>query len=354
MAPLLALVLGACATQAPPTDPLATPGPPAASSADPAPAPVPDRPPRLTASAAQLDFLRDWAARENRLYQVAAPLLIANTALCKRHARMLAGFTVRTRYSYSHEYSAAAQQALGLDERLQVTNVMAGSGAQRSGLQPGDILYSLQGRPLPVGAQAERDAAILVGQAMDGRDSINVTVLRGEHQVALDVPLTRACALGIELGDADFVNSYADHQRVMVTRGMLDYVRSDEELAYVLAKEMAHAILAQGPRPAFSARINSLLRFSTAAPTPGRSTIKPYSPVADSTADKLAMYMLVGAGHPIDNVATFWRNLATRYPAAEPDSHTALHPSTAYRLSVMNAVRNAIRAKQKNGMPLQP
>ena len=311
----------------------------------------------------ELASLRDWVNRQNRLYKVAAPLLINNTALCKRNARTLAGFSAKTKYSYSSEYAGAAQEAFGLDERLRVMNVMPGSGADRSGLLPGDVLLSLQGKAMPAGKDAEREAALLVGAAMEGRNSINLTVLRDSRQVALDIPLTRACAIGIELGDADFVNSYADSERVMITRGMLDYVKSDDELAYVLAKELAHATLNQGPRPAMAATITSLLRFgpgpapasaAAAASRAGAGAVKPYSPVLDSTADKLSLYMLVRAGYSIDNTLGFWKQLANRFPPTVQNSHTALHPASAYRFSVINAVVPAIKAKQKNRMPLVP
>mgnify|MGYP003575100941 CR=1 FL=1 len=355
---LTSFLFAACATQAPstpenPASPLAIdkslslpPSEPKAQPAAQVAAPTP----------AQVTALRDWVSRQDRMYKVAAPLLINNTALCKRNARLLAGFTAKTRHSYSAEYASVAEQALGLDDRLRVMYILPGSGADRSGLVRGDILLSLQGKPMPAGKDAEREAALQVAAAMEDRKSINLTVLRDGRQVALDVPLTRACAIGVELGDADFVNSYADGSRVMITRGMLDYVQSDEELAYVLAKELAHAALAQGPRPAMTAAINGLVRYAPPAPQPkpAPGPLKPYSPVADSTADKLALYMLVRAGYSIDDTLGFWKRLAARYPASISNSHTELHPASTYRFSVMNAVATAIRAKQKNRMPLLP
>jgi hypothetical protein len=365
---LVPALLAACATQDPgmgqaPAEQPSLPRAAADNAALPsAPASRPAAP-----SAGHFASLRDWVSRKDSLYMVAAPLLINNTLLCKRHTRTLAGFTAKTKYSYSAEYAGAAQEAFNLDERLRVMNVMPGSGADRSGLMFGDVLLSLQGKAIPAGKDAEREAALMVGAAMEGRNSINLTVLRDGRQVALDIPLTRACAIGIELGDADVVNSYADSERVMITRGMLDYVKSDEELAYALAKELAHAALNQGPRPAMAATITSLLRFAPApASTPGMAlaagaasrpaagTVKPYSPVLDSTADKLSLYMLVRAGYSIDNTLGFWKQLASRYPSTVPNSHTALHPASAYRFSVINAVVPAIKAKQKNRMPLVP
>jgi hypothetical protein len=301
--------------------------------------------------------LRNWVDRETRMYTVAAPLLINNAALCKRNARNLAGFTAKTKYSYSADFIDAAQAAFGLDERLQVRNVMPGSGAAQSGLQPGDVLLALQDKALPQGPNAERDAAVLFASAMQGRNMLNLAVLRQGQRLPLAIPLTRACAFAIELGDAGFINSYADGERVMITRGMLDFVQSDEELAYVLAKEIAHAALIQTPRPAMAAAIDNLMAFtpgSIGKPEKSQPAIKPYSPVLDSTADKLSLYMLARAGYSIDNALGFWKRLAASSAPTDPNSHTALHPASAYRFSVISAVVPAIKAKQANRMPLVP
>ncbi|MGI4846654.1 MAG: M48 family metalloprotease [Janthinobacterium lividum] len=357
-ASVAALLMGACATPAPPAEEPAAPVPAIAVNvpAPAAPAPAPAGAP--APSAAQLALLRDWETQQTRLNNVAAPLLIKNTALCKRQARELAGFTAKTQYSYSKDMIGAAQAAFGLGEQLQVMSVMPGSGAESSGLLVGDRLVSAQDRPVPRGPNAERDAAAVFGAAMQGRSSLSLKIVRAGAPMTIEVPLTRACAFGIELGNADYVNSYTDGQQVMVTRGMLAYVKSDQELANVLAKEISHAILTPPPRPAWRAMIASLRMFSSADPGGSRdalrAALKPYSPVLDSTADKLSLYMLAAGGYEIDDTLEFWKRLATRYPATDRDSHTALHPASAYRFSVMTAVVRVVKSKMVRDLPLVP
>lgn len=345
------LFLAACAVQPPATPPGsdAVVVAPAAADAVHADSAEPGAP------IEEITALRAWVEQQNRLYAVSAPLLIDNTALCKNHARYLLGLTAKTKYSYSNDFIAAAQSAFGLDETLRVMNVLPGSGAERSGVRQGDILAAVEGKPMPQGRNAERDAASIIGSAMEGRTNLKLTVMRGGERVAIDVPLTQACAFGIELGNADYVNSYADGQRAMITRGMLNFTQSDEELAYVLAKEIAHNVLARSARPRMAAVIDSLRPAGTGMTNPvGTAGIKPYSPVLDATADKLALYMLVRAGYSIDNALPFWKRLASRYPATVKNSHTAVHPSTAYRFSVMTEVLKTIKAKQAHHWPLVP
>ncbi len=214
----------------PAVPPLSAPASPAAPTVAVPAAPTP-----------QQLMLRDIVAQQDRLYRVAAPLLVNNTELCKGNARNLLGFTAKNRYSFSDELSEAAQQAYGMDDRLQVMGVLAGSGAARAGIRVGDKLDMVEGKPVPPGADAERQAAHHARPADHAAaHRPGSTMLRNGAPVQVNVPFTRACAYSIELGNADNVNAYNDGRRVLITRGMMNFAANDNELAYVLAKEMAH------------------------------------------------------------------------------------------------------------------
>lgn len=356
-------LLTACATQQPMPPAASMPraavplpvAPPAAGPALPTPPATAPEAAEPTASFDRTAALRTWVEQQNRLYQVAAPLLIHNTALCKRHARNLLGLTAKNQYSYGSDFVDIAQSVLGLDERLRVMNVLPGSGAEQAGVRDGDILLAVEIEPLPQGPDAERDGAAIVGSEMQGRSSLRLAVLRDDNPRALDVPLTPACAMAIDLGNTEQVNSYADGYRLMVTRGMLNFTQSDEELAYVIAKEIAHNVLAQQVREDMGTVIDRLHVLRADATSDDIDTgLPPYSPVMDATADKLALYMLVRAGYSIDNAPDFWRRLAAAYPEEERNSHTTLHPATRYRLSVMTEIAQVIKLKQEHNLPLVP
>jgi beta-barrel assembly-enhancing protease len=234
-------------------------------------------------------------------------------------------------------------------------HVLPGSGAAQSGVRQGDIVLAVEDRLLPQGPSAERKAAAILSEAIRQESHVNLTVMRVGERLNIQVPLTNACAFGIELGNADEVNSYADGQRLLITRGMLNFAQSDEELAYALAKEMAHNILARTARPRMKATIDRL-RLPSENQISQTATIQPppYTPVLDATADKLSLYLLARAGYHIDEALHYWKRLAAQYPASVQNSHTALHPSTSYRLSVMTQIVRTIKLKEKNGLPLIP
>ncbi|HJV51655.1 MAG TPA: M48 family metallopeptidase [Noviherbaspirillum sp.] len=314
----------------------------------PAAAPSPTPPDKAVA-------LQAWVDQQERLYRVAGPLLINNTELCPRHVRNLLGFTAKNQYSYTDDLTAVAHSALGLDARLRVMSVLPGSGAEQAGLRKGDVLLASGVDPLPEGPNAEHEAASLIRAEMQGRSSIDLSILRDGERVALEVPLTSACAMSVDTGNSGQVNSYADGNRVLVTQGMLKFVLSDEDLAYVLAKEIAHNILAPLERADMAAVIDRLKvpAFDSASP-PVVNEVRPYPATLDADADRLALYLLARAGVDIEHAPAFWKRLADTYPETVSGSYTALHPATAERLSVMTETIRAIKDKQAQNLPLLP
>ncbi|MDB5798048.1 MAG: hypothetical protein JWP36_1950 [Paucimonas sp.] len=340
------IVLAGCATTPLPTE---MPRPVPATVATP---PVPP---------AEQAFLRNLVAYQDRLYRVAGPLLVANPELCKgNNARNLFGFTAKNKYSWSPELADAAQAVFGLDDRLQVVGVLASSGAEKAGLKRGDKLVSVEGKTIPVGQNAERQAAALLAPMVGRKTNVNMVVQRGDAgAVPLSVNLTRACAYSVELGNADNVNAYSDGRRVMVTRGMMNFASSDDELALVLAKEMAHNSLLHPAKQKTSATaadiIDNLLRTRPdLSGMAGASGMRAMPQELDAAADVLALYMAARAGYRYELAPRFWEKLANQQPASILNGYTAIHPATAYRMAVVEKIIPEIKAKQTGRQPLLP
>lgn len=351
----LAAALGACTT----LPPSGTPASPSGTAQAPAAATAAVEPSIPAPTEAEIQTLQNLVAAQNRLYRVAAPLLVNNAELCRKHARKLLGFHAKNRYSYSAELVAAAHAALGLSDRLRVAGVLPGSGAARAGIRAGDVLLSAEGLEFPPGDKAESEAAAMLGPLVAQRSALKLTVLRGEQAVALEVPLTEACAFNIEVGNTDLVNAYGDGYRVLVTRGMLQTVRDDEELAYVVAKEIAHNVLGHAARMNQQATmggiIDNLVRLQPDMSTMvGLSGLRPLPPEFDTAADRLSLYLLARAGYKLERAVSFWRRMAAQYPPSMQNGYTALHPSTERRLDSMEQAVRDIRTRRANKRPLTP
>ena len=346
----LALLMSGCATRAPrPQGPVVV-----------APqAPVEEAPALSPRMAADAEALTRMAVLQDRLYRVAAPLLINNAELCKTQARNLLGFTAKNRYSYPGDYNEAAHVAFGMGERLQVTGVLAGSGAAHAGLRKGDRLMTAGSRPLPSGPNASTLAGGVFGPLVAAQASLPMGIERDGNSKQLTIPVTRACGFGIELGNADNINSYADGTRVMVTRGMINFTKGDDELAYLMAKGMAHNMLGHATSQRNASTIGSIIdNLVTVKPDTsmliGSGGIKAMPQDLDAAADRLAVYLLARANYNLDGASAFWKRLAANHPATVLKGYVANHPATAIRVAAIDKAVAELKAKQAAKKPLLP
>lgn len=320
---------------------------------------VPDVAEKKIQPVQEVDVLSALISRQDRIYRVAAPLMVKNAPLCRSLARPLLGFTAKNLYSYPAELGPAVETTLKLDDRLRVMQVLDGSGAMRAGIRPGDILRSVQDQLLPRGPQAENEAARLLAPLLKNAVDISVLVLRQEQPIRLMIPLTAACAFSMEIGHAPQPNAYADGRRIMITRGMLDFLGSDEELAVVLAREMAHNILqhaaSQQTTAAVASMIDALLPLKPdTAALASRGGLRPMSAKSDQEADRLAMYLLARAGYDPAATERTIEKIAQAYPASQIPAYTELHPWTPERRRSIQTTLSEIRLRQSSKNPLLP
>lgn len=297
--------------------------------------------------------------RQERVYRVAAPLIIKNAVLCRTQARPLLGFTAKNQYSYSPELAVAARQSLGLDERLQVMQILDGSGAMRAGLKRGDILQTIQDLNIPTGPQAEPETARMLSPILKNLSELTITVVRQNQPITVNVPLTLACAFAIDVGNTQHVNAYADGRRILLTRGLLDWLSTDEDVAVIIAREIAHNVLQHAKQlqqmATLSIVIDNLLLFKPDQVAANSSNgIKITPEKMDQEADRLALFMLARAGYDTANFTRVMQKLVQAPNASQAITYQTLHPWTDGRQSVIQTTIKEIRQKQLAKKALVP
>lgn len=265
-------------------------------------------------------------------------------------------------FSYSDAFIDAARSALGLGDELQIMTVLPGSGAEQAGLRKGDALLAVEIEPVPAGPNAESAAAELIGSEMRSRTSLHLVIRRDGQRIAVDVPLTPACAMAIDLGNTAEPIALADGHRVMVTRGMLDFVQSDEELAYVLAREIARNETMTTYRAETRDLIDHLHAIDAGATSGGfpadvLDAARSYASDVDADTAKLALYMLARAGFGIEGFQAFWQHLAmgaTDGGSGGRGDTVPAQPPVALRLSALEQAIRDVESKMASGLPLVP
>jgi predicted Zn-dependent protease len=178
-------------------------------------------------------------------------------------------------------------------------------------------------------------------------------------------PLT-ACAYGVTVLDSEDINAAADGKRIAIDRGLIRFVKTDDELALVMAHELAHDterhIRAKSANAAMGtvggAAVDVLLALGGvntggAFAKAGRAAGAGYASAAfESEADYIGMYYMARAGYDVNGVEDFWRRMAVENPHAI--FVTTDHPSSPARYVAIAKTRDEILAKRKAGAPLLP
>jgi predicted Zn-dependent protease len=141
--------------------------------------------------------------------------------------------------------------------------------------------------------------------------------------------------------NADQVSAWTDGEAVWITRGMMRFLKNDDELALVLAHEMAHAY--QGHIAHVHAK--QVLQTAVAAvaemfaPGSGRAAImlidiaaKKFDRDQEREADLYSLVWAHQAGFDVTVVTDLWRRMAIEIPESVESGFLSSHPSSAERL----------------------
>jgi hypothetical protein len=326
--------------------------------------------------------IRSNIDEHKRLDDVAHPLFKAAVPLCGSFVQSRSGIRFANIHSYSREYAEAAR-GLGFSDTIMVVSIARGSAAEAAGLRVGDRITSISGRPAPSGRTALRDlAARLTPPARRGasgasslqarivfglrRASDSTPVSTGPQDLELSITADTVCAYGAAVARDKELNAWADGTNIVITTAMMRFAAREDELAVVVAHEIAHNAMrhidAKKKNATFGALLGAIL--DVAAATQGVNTggeftsqgaqlgAMTFSQDFEREADHVGMYILARADHRTTTAADFWRRMAQESPGSI--KFASSHPTTAERYLRLEQAAAEIEGKRAAGQPLLP
>lgn len=299
--------------------------------------------------------LRDAVEKLDRLTRVAWNINAANAELCEDKVVRGVGLTFLELDDYAKEKREFVKEELGISWRPTVFQVPAGSPGAVGGLRRGDIVLSVAG----LKTENKKQVREALKEAVKKGGDIPVEVERAGQQLSFALKPVPLCDYPVVLDQSQVVNAYADGSRIIVNKGMLKFVRSDDELAGILGHELAHNVR----KHIRDMRVNSALgRLLIDLPVAVFTGVNPnlgwqlgqnmYSQEYEFEADYVGLYFTARAGYDTRSVPEIWRRMAIDNPKAIIMGTT--HPSTSKRFVAMEAGGAEIAAKRKAGKPLRP
>lgn len=275
-------------------------------------------------------LLADAQAQDAGVAAIAYRLQVSGLPLCPSPVP-LTGLLIHDLGQYPRSQRAAAQGQFGLGDFPAILSIVPGSAAARAGLMVGDAIVAIDGVPVPRGRSDFVETALDRALAAPPAD---VSIRRAG--VAMMIRLTGAlgCPSRVQVIPGKALTRQADGTYVQITGAVLDEVVSDDELAGILAHELAH----------------NILKHRLWLDRHGRSTQNILK--TEIEADKLSVYLVAQAGYDPLAPAQFRARFGKKSGFGIFSDGT--HEHTAARVVTLTTVAREIAAKRAAGKAIVP
>lgn len=235
---------------------------------------------------------QDLVATDLRLATIGYHLAKASAPYCRNRWRN-PGWVLHDEAQYPD--AAFARRAFTFRQAVSVAALVPDGPAAQAGIAVGDGLVRINGNafgsaPRTGKASSERIDSIrqAIGTALaTGAVTLDLKTAEGLRIRKLSPP--EICASDFWVDVRGKRDAGADGERVRVTSGLVAYVLDDDELAAVVAHEMAHNLLDH------RARINA-----------ARSGKTRVIRATEEEADRLSVWLMANAGYDPHAAITFW------------------------------------------------
>lgn len=282
----------------------------------------------VLANAQQERVFKSYLARAKRLNLVSHKVLAANADLCEK-TRLDVGIVLHARKSYPKALRKGAAKVLGAGKTPSVLFVRDQENpAQFSKISPGDTIVNGAGKAVDLDDKSVQDG--LMRGVLKFKHKGQIQNLRVQTKSICDYP--------VRLKFSNAVNAYANGRAITVTTGMMNFVKSDEELALVLGHELAHNTMHHVRKSIWNTLVSlNAHRFTRRF---------------EAEADYVGLYYMARAGFDLKNVENFWQRLGVYAPNTIVKAKT--HPISPERALAIVLTRDEINTKRANDAPLLP
>ena len=239
------------------------------------------------------------------------------------------------------------------DKGVVICGTVPGLPISESGLKEGDILFKIDGYKI----NSTYDLSSIVRHLKPGKEIDMVVKRKGEERL-IKTSLSKI-PINVTFGVADLasVNASASPGRVLVTYGMLRFIKSEDELAVVISHELAHLtkdhILKNIGSGLLSGVGGVLLGVGAEVLAPGSGgTVSDitssgfsarFSRDFEREADYFGLKYAHLAGYDIDVGKDIWERFAIEAPSSMTKDLFSTHPSSPERMLRLKKIAEEIK-----------
>ncbi len=310
--------------------------------------------------------VEDYVSSNRRLQAVASKVIVSGAELCGDKVKPYFGFSAWNNENFKDDWKRAAESKYNLTGQIHVSHVGLGSVADLAGLKEGDVIQSVNNTLAPYGKDAPKKFTDNLKELGKSGQPVEFTIKRGVDEKKIAIKPTQACDFNVMLSPDDVKNAYADGSNIVLFKGMVDFFKTDEEMALVFSHELAHNSMKHIDAKKKNAVLGGILGFvlDIAAAAGGVNTNGEFTKMSsnigggvysvefEQEADYVGLYFMAQAGYKIDDAPNFWRRMATSNSSAI--SIKSSHPTAPERFLALEATVKEIKDKIASNQPLKP
>ncbi len=281
-----------------------------------------------------------------RVERIGYALLKAASPYCIKNRKYTLGIPPTSSNDLPETLRTGFGEALGPDAaHPRFLLVARDSPTWKAGVHDNDQLLSIMdsatGKSVRPGWVFNRPANTLATNA-----SFKLEVGSAHEKHVLEVKPQLMCEEIPRLIRQDALVARVHANSMVVSTGLLRFVNNDDELALLLANELAHSILPYSAHGVEKTSAQTSPRHSPA--------LAAYSTTEERYADYLGTYIAVIAGFDADHAKDIWLRVAGNPPSRTGKGIAHVHPFSAQRALWQRATLAEIHRKSLTGLQLVP
>lgn len=268
---------------------------------------------------------QDIAEQDARFARIGDQMLTANARLC-RQTMPVTGMLL-----HSVDQYGAEAEGIFTNGPLAIAQVVPGSAADLAGLTAGDTIVAIGALPVSSLATPKdihlREVAFDLLANLPDVEEVNLSVARDGTQRTITFSAPRGCRSLVEILLAEGPDARSNG-RVIQVQFEFAATLNDEQLAVILAHELAHTVLEHRRRKEAEGIDNTSIWRHV-----GRN--QRVNRQAEVEADRLSIHLLANAGYDPVLVSQFWQSAeGTRAGGGMIPSF--IYPSQAARAEIVS------------------
>jgi Peptidase family M48/PDZ domain len=278
---------------------------------------------------------RDQASPEDRLWHIVFPLSVAAAETCVSKREDTYGFFLKEELPAQGEEAPAARNAL-------VRFVHAQLPAGKAGMAIGDAIITINGDPV-ASLRVETVSHEIQRLTRARIQPLTLGLRHGQSDRQVHLWSVPSCRMTVKLITSPIINAFSDGSNIVLTTGLLGFVRSPDQLAWVIAHEVGHHVFEHAENARLQLLLNRFLG-STVGETP--MAIRQID--LERQADIFAADLVTRAGFDLREGRRLVGWLQVLQTPATEDNLSRSHPTNEERLGALDRIIKELDEKKKN------